>query len=170
MAAGTKRWLVAIPAVVVVAIVATVVIVQSVSTDAECGTPFAEAIDPNSSQHLLPGAPEPRYLTDPPTSGAHRPGSFSQGKIFAPIARAVQVTLLEQGEVLVQYRGVPKDTETNLRTFARRAERVTVAPNRSLKKPIVATAWLWKMECQSFDADALRDFVEAHQPEQPVSN
>jgi len=155
---------------VAVAVAATLVVVKALDSDAECGQPFAEMIDPNSSQHLLPGAPEPTYLSDPPTSGAHRPGEYSPSRPLAPISRAVQVTLLEQGEVLVQYRGVPSATETNLRAFARRAERVTVAPNRSLKKPIVATAWLWKMECDSFDADALRDFVDAHQPAQPVSD
>ena len=135
-----------------------------------CSAPLAEAIDPHSSQHLLPGAPEPTFSTDPPTSGAHKPGTYPTGALGAPIDKAVQVTLLEQGEVLVQYRGVPAATLRQLRGFVGKTAHVTVAPNRELNTKIVATAWLWKMECQSFDANALRDFVRAHQPSQPVSS
>ncbi len=140
------------------------------SDSGACSAPVAEPIDPLSSQHLLPNAPEPKFSTDPPTSGAHKPGTYATGFVKGPIARPVQVTLLEQGEVLVQYRTVPAATSRQLRGFVGKTAHVTVAPNASLRSPIVVTAWLWKMNCQSFDASALRDFVDAHQPAQPVSS
>ena len=55
----------------------------------------AERIDPSSSQHLLPGAPDPVYPSNPPTSGAHRPGAHPTGALAEPIEPAVQVTMLE---------------------------------------------------------------------------
>ncbi|MEY2397269.1 MAG: hypothetical protein QOJ00_443 [Actinomycetota bacterium] len=134
-----------------------------------CDKPFAEPIDPNSSQHLLPGVREPRYLTNPPTSGAHRPGTYATGVVASPIARPEQVTLLEQGEVLVQYKAASTSTRADLRRFVHKTAHVTVAPNASLRSPIVVTAWLWKMNCRAFSDSALRDFVKAHQPAQPVS-
>ncbi len=169
MASGIKRWLVAIPALVGIGLGGFALYRTANQTEISCVT-FPEAIDPLSSQHLLPGAPEPNFSTDPPTSGAHQPGTYPTGVVSAPIERSVQVTLLEQGEVLVQYRGVSSTTLTELQAFVDSdADHVTVAPNPGLRSKIVATAWLWKMECRAFDDKALLDFVRDHQPAQPVS-
>ncbi len=153
-----------------IGVVAVIMAVRVTDEDSACGKPFAEAIDPRSSQHVLPDGAEPKFSTDPPTSGAHKPGDYPTGVLRAPIERTVQVTLLEQGEVLVQYRGVPSTTLTELRAFANPdVDHVTVAPNPGLRSKIVATAWLWKMECRAFDETALLNFVRDHQPAQPVS-
>ncbi len=157
-------------ATVVVVIAAALVVSKSFSDDPNCDSPFAEPIDPLSSQHVLPGGAEPKFSTDPPTSGAHKPGDYPTGVVYAPIEGGVQVTLLEQGEVLVQYRGVSATTLTELQAFVDSdADHVTVAPNPGLRSKIVATAWLWKMECRAFDDKALLNFVRDHQPSQPVS-
>ena len=44
-----------------------------------CGAVQQERIDPDHLVHLLPGADEPAYLTDPPTSGPHAPSAPRQG-------------------------------------------------------------------------------------------
>ncbi|HWW45244.1 MAG TPA: DUF3105 domain-containing protein, partial [Acidimicrobiia bacterium] len=69
-----------------------------------CGAPHHDLLDVRSTIHLLPGAPEPPYSTDPPTSGAHRVGYYPRGLNASPIARPTQVALLEKGFVVVQYR------------------------------------------------------------------
>jgi hypothetical protein len=130
-----------------------------------CSAAFAEPIDPLSSQHLLPGAAEPPYSTDPPTSGAHKPGIHPTGALTEPIERAIQVSLLEQGDVLIQYRGVSTSARHQLNSLA--GGYVTVAPNSTLPEPIVATAWLWKMTCSRVDTKALRDFGVTHRLEVP---
>ena len=127
---------------------------------AACGAPFAEAIDPGSSQHLLPGAPEPHYSTNPPTSGPHKPGTYPTGALSDSIEPAVQVNMLEAGDVLIQYRDLSSDGVRKLRKLA--GDHVTVAPNPSLGTNIVATAWLYKMECARVDIDDLETFVDAH--------
>jgi hypothetical protein len=68
--------------------------------------------------------------------------------------------MLEGGDVLLQYRNLSIDGVRQLRKLA--GNHVTVAPNPSLSTNIVATAWLWKMECARLDVDALQTFVGAH--------
>ncbi len=128
--------------------------------EASCGKPFAEQIDPNSSQHLLPGSAEPKYVTDPPTSGAHRPGEAPTGVLTAPIDRGTQVNALEAGRVLIQYRGISAKDRAALRHLG--SPTVVVAPNDSLKTSVVATAWLFKLQCTKLDAGPLKAFIEEH--------
>ena len=123
-----------------------------------CGDPEPQRIDPRSSQHLLPGAPEPRYNTNPPTSGAHRPGPIPDNVLTSPMPKPEQVALLEAGHVLVQYRSAADGRA--LRSVAR-AE-THIAPGSGLPAPVVATAWLWMMRCDSVDKSAIEKFVDAH--------
>lgn len=149
-----------------------------------CRPPLQEALDPHSTEHLFPGAAEPAYLTNPPTSGPHRLGPPPTGVVAAPISRPVQVAMLELGYVIIQYRAGAAgaapvaDAAGGAGAAALAAaagappalaalagDRVTVAPGLSapaLPAPIVATAWTWKMECGTADATALAAFIAAH--------
>jgi hypothetical protein len=138
------------------------------TTAAACQAPFAEQIDPLSSQHLLPDAAEPPYLSNPPTSGAHKPGIHPTGVLTTPIERPIQVSLLEQGYVLVQYRDVPTATRTELSGLARSDNYVTIAPNATLSSPIVLTSWLFKMNCTRFDDAAMHQFIADHIQKAPT--
>ena len=69
-----------------------------------CGAAVQEKLDSRSALHLFPGVAEPAYATDPPTSGPHRLGPRPTGIVDTPIERPVQVTMLEAGDVLIQYR------------------------------------------------------------------
>jgi hypothetical protein len=129
---------------------------------AACGPDEAQAIDPTSSQHLLPGAPVPDYNTNPPTSGAHAPGNYEQGIRTTPIERQAQTAMLEAGAILVQYDGIRAAQLRELRDFARDNEVVTIAPNDTLPTPVVATAWLYMQRCTRVDTDVLEDFVAMH--------
>jgi hypothetical protein len=132
-----------------------------------CASPVAERIDPKSSQHVLPGGQTPSYLTDPPTSGAHRPGPPPGAVVDTEIDKPTQVGILESGVVLVQYRD--DAARSQLAALARGQKgRVTVAPNHALPSKIVATAWLFKMKCKAFDAADLRSFVNAHTQKAPT--
>ena len=128
-----------------------------------CGTVVDEPLDPGSTQHLLPGAPEPTYITDPPTSGAHRSGTPPRGVVDQPLARTVHVGVLERGGVVVQYRD-PGDAPA-LRALG--GEQVVVAPHPTLPAPVVATAWRKKLTCTAVDVDALRSFVRDHAGDGP---
>ncbi len=122
-----------------------------------CGPAVEDPLDPGSTRHLLPGAPEPRYATDPPTSGPHAGGPLPTGAQRNPLPRPVQVGVLETGAVLVQHRGVSGDERRRLEGLA--GEKVVVAPNPSLPAPVVATAWRHRLECRGLDMAALRAFI-----------
>ena len=125
-----------------------------------CAPVIREALDPGSIQHVLPGA-DPHYLTDPPTSGAHQPSPPIRGLQTSPLARPVQVGVLEQGHIVVQYRGLPAADVAALRTLV--GPRVVVAPAASLPhgQRVVATAWLYKQVCRAVDLPTLRRFITA---------
>lgn len=99
---------------------------------------------------MLPGAPEPPYSTNPPTSGAHRVGYYPRGVVASPIARPTQVALLEKGFVVVQYQSsLGAAAGTALAPLTSASPYVAVAPNPTLPSPVVATSWLYDMRCAS---------------------
>jgi hypothetical protein len=126
-----------------------------------------EALDPNE-RHVLPGAPDPTYRTDPPTSGPHEPGAPLAGVLTAPVSRPRQVGALEGGGVLLQYRDLTPEQQRELEALA--SDKVAVVPNSSLPDRVVATAWLYKQVCSSVDAGALRSFVDQHVGRGPGSD
>jgi len=121
---------------------------------ARCGPAVVEQSDSNLG-HLLPNATPPTYLTDPPTSGPHTPGAEVHGLVDSPLSDIVQVTTLETGAVIVQYRD-PRDLPT-LRSLAGPA--VVVAPAPKLPARIIATAWLRKLTCRGVDRGAIERFI-----------
>jgi hypothetical protein len=128
---------------------------------ADCHPPVEERLDPNSAQHLLPGAAEPEYLSDPPTSGAHIVGNVPRGTLGTPLPRPAQVALLEQGVVLIQHAGLQGAAVAELEALA--DDNVTVAPGVvPAVVGVVATAWRFKLQCDDIDLDALRMFIDTH--------
>jgi hypothetical protein len=169
-------------AVAIVGIVATVVLAATVvacsgggTTGAGCTGIHQEPFDPRSTQHLLPGASVPPYVTNPPTSGAHQVGYYPRGVVPNAIPDPVQVALLEDGFVVVQYR--PTTGIGGLAALTKINPYVSVAPNPGLPQPVVATAWLSDMRCGSAAPGAVKDlerFVRARvgrgaQPVIPLS-
>lgn len=128
---------------------------------AACRPPQRERLDTNLG-HVLPGAPQPRYISDPPTSGQHQPSPPLRGFVDKPISRPVQVGQLEEGAVLVQYHDLDPDDIEALEPLV--DDHVAIAPNADLPDGarIVATAWVWKQVCNAVDVEALEAFVTAH--------
>jgi hypothetical protein len=118
-----------------------------------------ERLDPQTGHHLLPGAPEPTYASDPPTSGPHPSGGTPPtGVVATPIPRPRQVQLLEKGGAVIQWRGLAQADVDRLNALA--SPTVAVAPGPAdLPAPIVATAWVHKQLCEAVDTDALTAFV-----------
>ena len=125
-----------------------------------CEPVRTEALDPDSAQHVLPNAPEPSYLSDPPTSGPHQPGPARSGVVDEPLPSPVQVGLLEAGQVLIQH-AEPLD-RAQADELAAIDPAVAVVPNPELRSPIVATAWRHKLECFRVELADLRNFVETY--------
>jgi len=129
------------------------------SNDRACGPVVHDPLDPGSGVHVLPGAPTPSYLVDPPTSGAHQPGPSIDGPVRAPIAPQLQVGVLEEGRVLIQYHGVSDADVAKLEALD--SDQVLVAPASSLPKgtEVAATAWVTHQYCRAVDVGELETFV-----------
>ena len=128
-----------------------------------CGPETEEALDPGSVRHVLPGAPEPAYATDPPTSGPHLAGGAVGGVQSEPLPRPVQVAVLEEGGVVVQHQGLDRAGRARLEALA--ADDVAVAPNPDLPSSVVATAWQHRVVCGDAgeaSVDAVERFVADH--------
>jgi hypothetical protein len=110
------------------------------------------------ASHVLPGQPEPTYLSDPPTSGPHAPVAEAAPLYDTPLARPTQVGLLEIGRVLVQYRAdLPPEDVARVRALA--GGDVVVAPAAELDRPVVASAWLYLLRCDGVDEEGLQRFA-----------
>lgn len=132
--------------------------VGSDTTTGSCAPVVGEALAPDSLKHVLPGAPEPSYPTDPPTSGPHRTGASTVvGVQSAPLDKATQVGILEEGGILLLHKGLSAEDQRRLERQA--GGDVRVAPYPTLPGPVVATAWQKKLVCQGLDIEALKQFV-----------
>ena len=126
-----------------------------------CGPVRREPLD-SRSVHVLPGAEEPEYRTDPPTSGPHLPAPSTEDVRDAPIAAPVQVGLLEEGNVLLQHAGLNDDERAEVEALA--GDGVIVAPADALPDDaaVVATAWVTKQVCGAVDPTVLATFAADH--------
>lgn len=135
----------------------------STSSAKGCGPERREALDPGYLQHVLPGVGvAPRYQTDPPTSGPHQPAPPITGVSTKPIAKPVQVGVLEAGKVLVQFKGISAAQARELKALAGAQVVVAAAEELPAGDKVVATAWTWKVACGGTDTVALRRFVSGH--------
>jgi hypothetical protein len=130
--------------------------------DAACDPVVQEELDPTWTVHLLPTAAEPDYLTDPPTSGPHYTAEPATGALDASLSDPEQVTTLESGVVLIQYRPGDLDDDEQARLRRLAGEAVAVAPDPDLPDAVVATAWVTKQSCSGLSVDQLTEFVEDH--------
>lgn len=127
---------------------------------AGCGPIVRETLDPAYVVHVLGTETDVEYRSDPPTSGPHLPAPSVEGALEAPLPRPVQVGLLEQGDVLVQYDPAEVSGEDLADLEGLVADGVVLAPGEDLPAPVVATAWTAKRQCDAVDLDALREFVD----------
>ena len=152
-------------AVVLLLLVGLAAACGDAGSDPACGPVTREQLDPNSGLHVLPDQDVPAYTSDPPTSGAHYSLPPPTGAVLEPIDRPLQVTALEGGMVLVQYRSLDADEVADLETVA--SDQVIVAPNEDLPDRVVLTAWLTKQACSGVDVDEVQTFAEEQQGRGP---
>ncbi|MDW3218180.1 MAG: DUF3105 domain-containing protein [Acidimicrobiales bacterium] len=128
-------------------------------------TEVREPEDPLSIQHVID--PEAvQFDGGQPTSGPHLSGPSPVGALESPLAPAAQVNVLESGSILVQY-----DASIDPGMVDPLAERtdvdIVVAPGEELSTPIVATAWTWKLTCNSLDVERIVSFAAARSGDAP---
>lgn len=129
------------------------------SVSSTCDQPIREELDPASLTHVID--PEgANFKTNPPTSGPHVSGAVPTGLVDNALPGAVQVAILEAGDVIVQYRDLSGADLDEVKLFA--GEQVVVAPSPDLPAPVIATAWTYKLTCDALDIDAIETFIADH--------
>lgn len=161
-----RRWIVLVVLVFTLAAGFGVLWVRRYATSGTCAAPITDRLDPRSLQHFLPGAVEPTYATDPPTSGPHQPGRLDGGVLENPLSKPLQVGALEAGQILLQYRDLSPVDQAKLATLA--SPVVIVAPNPTLAQPVVASAWRTRQFCDAVDIAELGRFVHDHAGADPA--
>ena len=124
-----------------------------------------EPEDPLSIQHVI-DAGSATFLTDPPTSGPHTAGRAARGLLDQPLAPAAQVRVLESGGVVVQYEAPASEVDVRSLLDANEVL-LAIAPGTDLPAPVVATAWTWKLTCDTADLDAISRFAQLRAAEAP---
>lgn len=146
------------PAAVALVLLAGMVACGDGGGSAACAPVRREPLD-RRAVHVLPGAEETEYLTDPPTSGPHLATPSTSDVRDETLDPAVQVGLLEEGRVLLQHTGLSSADRAVVEDLA--GDGVVVAPADGLPEgaAVIATAWVTKQVCAEVDVDALRRFA-----------
>lgn len=155
------------------------------ATASAAGVTFAGTHYPAQGHtHLAPGTSDTfKYNSDPPTSGSHRELFTSQFVSPNPLARYIQVHLLEHGNVLLQYDCTCPDvaaqladiagefdtrlypanelepTPTDVQGAEERGLAVIVAPYPRMKSKIALTAWTRLATLDSVDKAKIIAFI-----------
>ena len=124
-----------------------------------CGDVVTEPLAVDAGVHVLDPS---RGGTEPsPTSGPHSP-TVASGVLDRVLGAPEQIGVLERGDTLIQYRPGDVEGESLAAVRAMAGARTVVAPNPNLDHPVVATAWLHRMSCESVDTAALGRFAEQY--------
>ncbi len=137
---------------------AAIIVSGCASSDSSCGPVQDEPLDELSAQHVIAGT-DVRFDEAAPSSGPHLSIIGPAGMSAEPLPPLEQVTLIESGKVLVQFR--PDDVAaSDVEAFA--SETVAVAPNPDLNSPVTLTAWQVRQECESVDVATTRAFISRY--------
>ncbi len=162
---------------------------QATLKEAGCTVTVKEAVA-NVSSHTDfpdPEAKDPRWNTDPPTTGPHFGQTLAYGSYTQPIDLGRVLHNLEHGAAYILYgSGVSDATITQLQEFyGDHLNGTVLAPYASLKKQIALGAWVVPglpeasndrgsgvlARCDEFDEEAFDAFFDAFQfkgPESPL--
>ncbi len=155
-----RRWMVAIPALLVAAAA-----VVYVGYQATASPPGIEMPDQGDLHIQTEREPHVAYNSDPPTSGPHLPYLAPWGIHTTPIAKELQVHNLEDGGVAVQYhcpQGCPELVEKLRAIVASYRDKVLLAPYPGMKTRIALTAWRRIDAFDDFDEGRIQRFIRAY--------
>ncbi|MGH8992277.1 MAG: DUF3105 domain-containing protein [Acidimicrobiia bacterium] len=121
----------------------------------------------SGSEHVENPGP---YSVDPPSGGDHTPQAAANGiygeQQVPPDGPLVHA--MEHGFIVVWYKAGDADAQVDAETLGDDYPGETlVVPRASLDVPIAATAWHRRLLCPSFEADALRAFIEGYRDKGP---
>jgi hypothetical protein len=117
-------------------------------------------------EHIPPGSPEPKYETDPPTSGSHVEAPFQQADgAYSETPEAIDyVHSLEHGRLEIQYSpDLPEKDQLALKGLYDTMYGATLLfPNDKMSDySVAATTWTNLLGCPSYKGAATLDAIRA---------
>ncbi len=145
--ARVPRWSPLLVAMLSLSVIAGACGTDSPPTSSACGSPTNDPLDPASGVHVLD--PSSVQFDDPtPTSGPHLSGPGRAGVFDESIPKAAQVTLLEQGGLVIHVDETQPDLVEAAAALA--GERVAVHP-APIDSAVIVTAWRTRIACTALD-------------------
>lgn len=126
----------------------------------------AETVPIQGEGHLV-GDQEPpvAYNSTPPTSGWHTSSDVPTGVAVKPLTEPEQVTVLEQGGIVISHNGLPRaDREAleRLVTEELSADAALTSYDKLDPGTIALTGWGALQRCDAVDPEAVDAFVAAY--------
>jgi len=138
-------------------------------TAAQAGCFLRTNLKPKKGKELSPGAPTPKYTTDPPASGPYvkPPHQQADGAYLNMVDAIDQLGALNHGRMTIQYApDLPEKIQLELKGLYDTMYGATLLfPNDEMQFAIAATTWTNSVGCTSYEdektLDALRAFGQA---------
>jgi len=137
--------------------------IAALSTKAECGKAQTFKELPRNP-HLTPGDPEPKYNSNPPTSGRHLPSPGPWGSQDKAVDKKILVHNLEHGGVIIHYNKISDKEIDQLNSLAddTYVDGVIVQPNPAITASIAMTSWRTLETCKKVSVPVIKAFIKAH--------
>lgn len=117
------------------------------------------------AEHLPAGSPEPKYKTNPPTSGNHVVPPYQQadGAYSETPAPLDYVHTLEHGRLEIQYQpDLPEADQLELKGLYDTMYGATLLfPNDEMPYAVAATTWTNMLACPTYEGAATLDAIRA---------
>ena len=117
--------------------------------------------------HIAVGAFHPPYNSDPPTSGWHYEEEASWGVQEKELLDEQLIHNLEHGGIWISYTGIDDATKSALEKIARSEKKVIVEPRVKNNAPIILASWGRLLKLDTFDEQAVMDFIETNRNQAP---
>ena len=126
-----------------------------------------EEVAIQGQEHIAVGASHPEYNSNPPTSGWHyaQPASWGVYQVELPDEQVIHN--LEHGGIWISYTDIDNATKTALENIVRSRSKIIVTPRSKNDAPIVLASWSRLQKLQTFDEQAIRDFIGANSNKSP---
>lgn len=113
--------------------------------------------------HIPANAPDPKYNSNPPTSGPHLQQPANWGSYDEPVDDKILIHNLEHGGVIIHYKGISDAEADRVSAIADDHDSGVIAqPNEKITKPIALTAWRNLQTCEKVSEPVIRDFISEY--------
>ena len=137
--------------------------VQKAAKQAKCSGVRQLAELNKGTDHLPAGAPDPKYNSNPPTSGPHLGSTAPWGAQDETVDKKLLVHNLEHGGVIIHYKDLPpKDVDAINDLVDSYPDGVIAQPSDDIERPVAISAWRHLQTCQKVSIDVIKAFIKEH--------